>query len=358
MKKNYFILFLLIISLIFAGFMPAVYGCKKLDEDKHTPVSATETQPLENQPKTTQPGRETSVETGTAPGQHLSEEEILKQVEEMFMEVEKPYRLIEFLDQNMRYLSKENASKSLDMLEDLMSLHEMIYTDLLFFGNDGNYQQKINEYFSMAQKQYSKVITRNHTVIIDDEDLDALLEELFDSGYELINLEGSWYPAVDYSNFVKFKSFLTDDYSQYISFVVEESENIFAEDAALLIEWDEIASRIITLEDFLLNYPSSSKYGEMGYKYFQYTGAYLNGLDNTLSYDFETKLFLDEVIESYRGLLDNEQYSDYFITGLIDGYVEIIEQNSRIMNENVKEFISKSYDEIEQKFGIINIWQG
>ena len=86
-----------------------------------------------------------------------------------------------------------------------------------------------------------------------------MLFEIFDSGYKLINLEGSWYPIIDYARVNAYIDYLSDDYKAYVLLRTLESNKTYAKDAALKITWDELAQRVLTVEDFLIKYPASSR---------------------------------------------------------------------------------------------------
>ena len=273
----------------------------------------------------------------------LSEEEVLAETKNMLTSGAKPSILLAFLSENIANLSVENANKAFDDLEKLLKIYEIKYRDILLSGKEGDYQNRLNDFVLENPVNPFGELTKEQVSAISDVELKNLLFEIFDSGYKLINLEGSWYPMIDYAGLDLFIDYLSDDYRAYVLFRALESNQIFAKDAALQITWDELAARVLAVEDFLLKYPASSKYEEMGDSYYNYLMSYYIGMNNTPAFDYETNKFKDEVLASYNKMVSNPENDGFFTVELISNYLDVIAQNNNIINENVRKYISPTF---------------
>ncbi len=320
------------------------------EPDKTTPTE-TKSMPQESQIESTEGSVSITEEL-------LSEEEVLAETKNMLTGEVKPLIFLAFLNENINTLSLENADTAFDDLEKLLKIYEIKYTDELLYGKDGNYENQLNVYILENPGDIMGELTKEQVSAISDAELKNLLFEIFDSGYKLINLEGSWYPILDYGSFKVFIDYLSDDYGEYIVFKALESNKIFAKDAALQISWDELAARVLAVEDFLLKYPASSKYEEMGDSYYNYLMSYYIGMNNTPAFDYETNKFKDEVLASYNKMVSNPENDGFFTVELIRKYLDVIAQNNNIINENVRKYIRDSYLQVENEYGILNPYTG
>ena len=83
--------------------------------------------------------------------------------------------------------------------------------------------------------------------------------------------------------------------------IARESNYNYSADAAITITWDQLAERIMEIEDYLIAYPGETiRKWQVAEFFINYLYSYLYGQDNTPSYDWQTKVVLDDVIESYK----------------------------------------------------------
>ena len=66
-----------------------------------------------------------------------------------------------------------------------------------------------------------------------------------------------------------------------------------------VISFTEVSERIIYWENYLNRYPNSKLFYKSKEYYSEYLNDYLFGMDNTPTYDFETKLILDETKKEF-----------------------------------------------------------
>ena len=364
MEKRFLRFFLFFISVILICSFLIINGCARngsgaaSDSSQASAESEPDKIPTETESLLLESQAEITEESISTTENLLSEEEVLAETKNMLTREVQPLIFLAFLNDNITALSLENANTAFDDLEKLLKIYEVKYTDKLLSGKDGNYQIQLNDFVLENPGEKVGELTKDQVLAIPDSDLKNLLFEIFDSGYKLINLEGSWYPIIDYSRYEVFIDYLSDDYGAYILFRALESNQIFAKDAALQITWDELASRVLAIEDFLLKYPASNKYVEMGNSYYNYLMFYYIGMDNTPAFDYDTNKFKDEVLASYNKMISGPENNRFFTVELISKYLDVIAQNNNTINENVRKYIRDSYLRVENKYGILNPYTG
>lgn len=365
MKRKLFIFLVFFLSLILVCNILIINGCAKNNTETIT-VESQETAfkqensstQSENESSANENGTESTEEPASITEETISEEEILTEANDIFKQEKKPSLLFTLLDKNSSGLSNENANKALENLQQLLKIYETKYTDRLLFEKNGIYQQQINDFVQGLPGGIVGELAKEQILNISDIELKNLLFEIFDNGYKLITTEGSWYPIIDYSRFNSYLDYLSDDYKAYFLFKTLESDKIFAKDAALIITWDELAQRVLAAEDFLIKYPQSSKYKEMGDNYYSYLMFYYIGMNNTPAFDYDTNKFKEDVLASYNKIISDSKNKGFFTVELINKYLDVIALNNNTINENVRSYIRNSYTQVENKYGIVNPYTG
>ena len=125
--------------------------------------------------------------------------------------------------------------------------------------------------------------------------------------------EGDWYLQEDPDFLLNSGESLTGDYRDYLHFYVDQSRQRVAEDAALMISWDELGRRIGRWERFGAAHPSLPETGTvLEPEIRKMMTWYLLGLDNTRAYDFSKKGAIDpKLLESYGAFLERNSESRY-----------------------------------------------
>lgn len=88
-----------------------------------------------------------------------------------------------------------------------------------------------------------------------------------------------------------FKSYVTEDYKEYIFLISEENKKLYSADAGLVITFTELGERIINWEAFISKYPKFELLDEVKTSLIHYRHDYIFGLDNTPTFerDFENQ---------------------------------------------------------------------
>lgn len=108
-------------------------------------------------------------------------------------------------------------------------------------------------------------------------------EEIGEGYVEIVTIPSFYYDV--------FKSYVTDDYKDYIFLISEENKNLYSADAGLVITFTELGERINNWESFLNKYPKFELLDEVKSSLIYYRQDYIFGLDNTPTFerDFESQ---------------------------------------------------------------------
>ncbi len=137
-----------------------------------------------------------------------------------------------------------------------------------------------SETWEFLESMYSHENEQDNFTEKDIEDLNRLLKKynltLYDAGEGItqIRREAAYYYNI-------FKDYVTDEYKEYLQFITKEEEEPYQADAVIMIPYENIGERIITLENFLNKYPNSTLKEEINEKLQYYRLNYLLGADST-----------------------------------------------------------------------------
>ncbi|XID93166.1 hypothetical protein ACF3MZ_01100 [Paenibacillaceae bacterium WGS1546] len=132
-----------------------------------------------------------------------------------------------------------------------------------------------------------------------DDEVKELAEETLAGGYKLETAEGYIFPVVDYGRLLSFGDRVSIAMKAYLELMAAESDAPAAKDAALVISWDELASRALAAESFVVTFPDTPERAEAERRFLLYLQFYLIGLNNTPIFDYETFELLPEVKAQY-----------------------------------------------------------
>lgn len=262
------------------------------------------------------------------------EKKVLAELNKMVSENKEPYEIAHFIDENIQMVSDDGALEMVEELEKIQESYIEFYSDELF-KNDR--QVVLSRISDKGNVDINKIDT------IEDEELKKLLNILLEGKYKLANIEGTFYPVIDYGKFKEYDKYLPEEMIGYIEIKNIEEENPFLIGNSLVITWDELSERIIVVEEYLKKYPDAVKIEEMLRLYGEYLLAYLQGVKDTLNYDYETKVVYDDVINSYKKLVSENK--DSITKDIVERYLELLGENNNKINEEVEGKIVDLYNE-------------
>jgi hypothetical protein len=138
---------------------------------------------------------------------------------------------------------------------------------------------------------------------IKDDSIRQLVQETLAGGYKLETTEGYIFPIVDYGQLLSFEDQVSIPMKSYLDLMATESDNASAGDGGLLISWDELASRTLASESYVVNFPDSPERSKVEDRFINYLTMYLIGLNNTPIFDYETFILLPDVKKQYEQMV-------------------------------------------------------
>jgi hypothetical protein len=173
------------------------------------------------------------------------------------------------------------------------------------------------------------------------------LREFRKNGMRFYWGEGDWYGGVDNDYLTETASFLKGDYGDYLRFQAREGKERVAEDAALMISWDELRERIIRYETFMKTHPELPE-TEMEVRRMLnlLIAYYLTGIENTRAYDLYgeqgTGALVPELRTSYERFLSENTESVFH--PIVQDVYEIGKQHDFKFNGKLRSYLdSKGY---------------
>ncbi|WP_256760747.1 hypothetical protein [Cohnella sp. WQ 127256] len=140
---------------------------------------------------------------------------------------------------------------------------------------------------------------------IKEETIRELAEQTLAGGYKLVTAEGFIFPIVDYDKMLSYSDKVTTEMGAYLNLMATESDQATASDGGLVITWDELASRTLAAESYVVTFPDSPERIKVENQFMNYLSMYLIGLDNTPIFDYETFTLLPDVKKQYEQMVES-----------------------------------------------------
>ncbi len=249
-----------------------------------------------------------------------------------------PFVLVKLIDENIGKVKTNVATEMINRLEEIQLGYIDRYTEELFMEE---YQMELitlSEIFNSnsEDKEYSVedylFFDVEKIEEIKNENLKQLVERIIEGKFKLINMEGAYYPIIDYEGLKVYGDYISEEMNDYLDLKSMESNMPVILDGGITISFDELAERLIKTENYILKYPDGQKYEEVLRLYGIYLKFYFEGSPNTLIYDYESKIIKDEVLASYERLKNMEET---VISQVVSKYIDIIMENDNIIDESV-----------------------
>ena len=327
------ILLVLIMALTFTG-------CTDAGDTGEEPVKPPVENPKDSKEKPDKeeddsPKEEDEKENEKEDGEILEEFKILAE------KLPTPDVLVKFIDENIEKVSTEDADEMVAALETSLENNKQTYADRIFEIDQDNKLIEIDG----DQRDFDPTNIEK----IEDEKLKIEVDYLYENMYKLINLEGAFYPIVDYKAMKKYDEYLSGEWKDYIDIRSIDSEDRTMSDGSLNVSFEELLSRITKTEEFLEKYPSSIRKDEMLEEYEYKISAYLNGLPNTPIHEGKSKKIKKEVLASYKAAIEKDNY----FSSIVKEHLKNIEENNNIIDESIQrttyELVSKALENFRTK---------
>lgn len=180
--------------------------------------------------------------------------------------------------------------------------------------------------------------------LADVPDLKGLLITARQLGLQLQTAEGTYYFVVDYGNLLSaLESGITDELTSWLKILASYYNDPAMKDAALIISFDELAKRIVAMEEFQVSFPDSHHSSRLNQMYENYLSVYLYGANNTPAYDYETKVLKPEAQASFEKTVST--YQGYPLYNLVNDYlVELKATSNKLTPELQKAMTTRIKD--------------
>lgn len=301
MKKK----FLLVLTIMIMVMVFAFTGCKK-----KTPVEDPTPAPV-NKPivKVDKDERE----------------KIAKEFDKMVTNPGELEDIVVYIDKNIGKLDELDGNHMIDTLEKVLEANLERVSDRIF-AND-----KDNELMNIAGKEF--YFPPEKIGEIKNKKLKEEITKLYNSKLKLVNLEGAFYPIIDYAKFKEYNDYISEEWKDYLSLMALDSEDMPFVDGAIRIPFDTLADRILKSENFLNKFIEGPRQEEVLEQYEVKLTAYMKGLDNTPIYDnIKTKLIFDDVMDSYDKI---SKVDGYITPTIIYKYIEEIKANKGVIDKKI-----------------------
>lgn len=262
------------------------------------------------------------------------QDKIMPEFMSLVREKSKPDAIIEFMDENIAEVSKDNVSIMLEELEKAQISHLPVLEEK-YYGE--SIQKSLSEIY-MIDFDLDKIYDT------EDADLKKLLTETTDMGYKVETAEGMFFPIMNYEYMKKFSPYALDDMKEYIDIMAVETNKVPAKDGALVIGWDEVIERALAQENFIKMYVSSAKIESMKELQKKYLTFMLFGLNNTPLFSYDTRTMDTEAKEVY--IKSVKVNADSELMQLLGKYMEILEKSNYKFTEVADKFRK---DAVERK---------
>lgn len=249
--------------------------------------------------------------------------DIIEEFRALAQEDPTPDKMIQFIDEKIEKVSTEEADEMIDTLRYSLETNRPLYEEKLFELDTMNELIEIDG--SEPTFQETSIDEINNT------ELKTEVSYLYNNFYQLINLEGQFYPMVNYSQLKDYEDYLSEEMKSYLEIKSIESDERAMADGGLVISFEELAARIFKSEDYLALATAGERKDDILEDYEYKINAYLKGLPNTPIMDYETKKINPTVWESYKNTAD----IDYEISTAVNEYIKIIQSNNNQVDDEL-----------------------
>lgn len=249
----------------------------------------------------------------------------------------KPFEALFFIGENITNASQKEATTMILSFEEIQEKYIGIYEEILI---DNKVQQKLFEVFGNA-------FDKDKFNELGDADLEALLTEIINGGYMIINLEGVFTIVQDYRILEKYVGYLPNDIKDYIYLKADESKDLQNLKTGETLSFKQIKDRIMKYEDYIKTYPDTIKEYAVSKEHMHLLHSYLFGYGGMPAFDYTTNKINDELLQSYKEFVSMNSNSE--TAKIIEGYLEVLERNNNTLCEEVEEY-RKSFSSINENY--------
>jgi len=212
----------------------------------------------------------------------------------------------------------------------------------MLFGNFRHYYDQMTQAYIVSIEE-----KLNEKYPLSEKKEKMYKDQLHEVGLIISQSEGMYYVEADSAWFLKeFDSSLSDEWKKFLKQNSYETKNSFAEDAVLLISFEELRKRIIFWENFLHEYPGFTEAGSVKETLSKYLSFYLSGIYGSLNFS-HIPISSTDIRRSYENFLKQNTQSKYYEVVKIQ--YNIIKDNAFVIDENVSKKLDINYRKSEKE---------
>lgn len=253
--------------------------------------------------------------------------EVISKLNSMKEQSSKPKEMFDYLNQNIGLLDKKSGTEALGILVDTLEEFETIYNEKLL---NENIPDLMYQYFEF-KFDYNKIDS------IKEKELKELLTDIVWGGFKIIDTEGTFAVVVDYNNLKTFSKNVDDEINTYIDIMAKRYNDPVAIDGGLVITPEELANRIIQMENYIKSYDNKQRKEIMISMYEGNLMVYMSGIDNTPVFDYDTGTISPEMYKKFETTVSEQK--DLIFGKVLSRYVELLKQENFINTEKVQDFV-------------------
>lgn len=260
----------------------------------------------------------------------------------------------EYLKANLSKLTKKDAAAALETyvrrLQQLIPAYDTQIESLQAkYGQDPKNDILTKYKLTMNDLNDIKCL-QDPDCLKNEQDLKELLVKARLLGLQLQTAEGMYFFAVNYNDLLTdFQDEITNELTSWFQIRADYYNEPAMKDAALVVDLNEIAERIVAMEEFQFTFPYSKYNHELNRMHENYLLTYLYGANNTPSYDYETRVIKPEALASFEKT--KKEALGYPLYNLVTGYLtklqdtenKVTSELQKIMTAKVKEMVGGLY---------------
>ena len=190
------------------------------------------------------------------------------------------------------------SNKEITVKKFTLKVNSKIQSAIDNFNNSTDKEQGFKEYFDTVT-QYTNIL---NSKISDIGYFDSSFFKQY--GFETYMAEGSYYLRYPYTNMTKLSN-VPQDWQDWL-YILSKRQNDL-EDACLMISVEELRKAIVSMSDFIKKYPNFVAKDDVDEELKYYYFYYLDGIDNSPIYDYETNKVKPTYINSYKTFIDTNK---------------------------------------------------
>ena len=235
---------------------------------------------------------------------------------------------LSFLFVSYNYAQSSNVKSVLSKLDELVKSREFFLKEV-----KSKRPAEGDRIYDNFRKEFAKRLDAIDLALLNTKEIEALKKKIY-PGFTVDETEGGYFLGADKKYMIDhFGKYLSKPMLEYLDFQMDQ----YFTDGGLIVTFDELAGRIVSLEKFLdLNNAFSLK-KETEDQYRSYLSVYLGGVDNTPVFD-NNKMLIAEVKSSYEDFIKN--YSNTNSVKLVRSYFNILSKNNFAENDKSDEILS------------------